>query len=171
MTGPVLAVGGKIRWEGHAWTVAALAGAQARLVDDAGSVVTVLVSHLFTDPGLEVIGSSRRAQAPPFARLATLPEGVREQALAWERHIREVEEGVCGPGGVARPQYDPAVNTVAQREAAKVRELRAAGQAVSVSTVRRMRVRYREGACGGWWISAGPGRSLLWAGPIRGLSL
>ncbi|MGY3062451.1 hypothetical protein ACVWZD_006749 [Streptomyces sp. TE3672] len=119
MRGPVLAVGEKIRWEGHAWTAAALAGAQARLVDDAGSVVTVLVSHLFTDPGsrsLAAVGGHRCRRSRASRRF---PRMCGSRLLPWERHIREVEEGVCEPGGVARPQYDPAVNTVAQREAAK----------------------------------------------------
>ncbi|CAM5590592.1 Transposase OS=Kitasatospora aureofaciens OX=1894 GN=GCM10010502_73930 PE=4 SV=1 [Kitasatospora aureofaciens] len=46
--------------------------------------------------------------------------------------------------GVPRREFDPAQRTLAQREAAKAAELAAAGQAVSVTTVRRMRARYRR---------------------------
>ncbi|MFJ3505697.1 hypothetical protein [Streptomyces sp. NPDC090135] len=76
---------------------------------------------------------------------------VREKALAWERHILEVETGRVGPhqDWPPRPGYDPAVYGLAEREAAKAAELTAAGETVSVATVRRMRARYRaEGVWG-----------------------
>ena len=144
MTGAVLAVGDRVRWEKRTWTVAVLEGVRARLVDDAGAVATVLLPHLLADPHFEIIGGAPRGQVPPFALLGELPVSVREQAWAWERHVREVETGLPDPrGGTPRPQYDPAVRTMAQREAAKAAELTEAGSSTSVATVRRMRARYR----------------------------
>lgn len=149
MKGAALGVGGHIRWQERSWTVAALEGALVRLVDEAGTIATVLVSHLCAAPGFKMVGASPQAQVPPWARLETLPADVRDQALAWERHVREVEEGVPEPGGVPSPQYDPAQHTMAQREDAKARELSAAGRPTSVTTVRRMRARYRDGGVWG----------------------
>ncbi|MFB4284279.1 Mu transposase C-terminal domain-containing protein, partial [Nonomuraea sp. MTCD27] len=47
------------------------------------------------------------------------------------------------PGAAPRPQYDPALNTLRERDAAKAAELTAAGKPTSAITVQRMRARYR----------------------------
>ncbi|MEU3735310.1 hypothetical protein AB0E81_38930 [Streptomyces sp. NPDC033538] len=78
--------------------------------------------------------------------LQSLPEAVRERALAWDRHVREVEAGQPGGGsdaGPLRTEYDPQTRTLAQREEAKGAELSAVGMPTSAVTVRRMRARYR----------------------------
>ncbi|MFI6850345.1 hypothetical protein ACIBJD_38090 [Kitasatospora sp. NPDC050467] len=108
--------------------VAVLEGAGARLLEaGTGAVAAVSLPHLVTDPGFEVVGADRPMVAP-LALLDALPDQVRDQALAWERHVREVESGVADPrGGAPRPQYDPATRTMAQREAAKAAELTGAG--------------------------------------------
>ncbi len=143
MSRDVLTLGDRLRWDARTWTLAALEGARATLVDEAGSVATVLLPHLFADPLFEVIGAAPRSRVHPTALLDSLPGPVREQALAWERHVREVEHGTAGGRGPEGP-YDPAVTTLTQRETAKAAELTAAGTPVSVSTVRRMRARYRD---------------------------
>lgn len=96
-----------------------------------------------------------RQECPECRRwglLESLPEAVRERALVWERHVREVETGWPGEPGAAGPpraEYDPRTRTLAQREEAKAAELSAAGLPASVVTVRRMRARYRrEGVWG-----------------------
>jgi hypothetical protein len=71
-----------------------------------------------------------------------------QQVRPWKRHVREVESGLPVPGqaGVPRAEFDPARNSMAEREAAKaakVAELTAAGQPASAVTIRRMRARYR----------------------------
>ncbi|MFE6162141.1 Mu transposase C-terminal domain-containing protein [Streptomyces sp. NPDC056486] len=85
---------------------------------------------------------------PPFGRLETLDEAVREQAYQWRGHLYEVESGLPGPGrlGPVRACFDPDSTTVGQRIEAKSRQLQRAGFKASVATVRRMRVR---------WISEG----------------
>jgi hypothetical protein len=136
-------VGDRVGWDGREWTLAALEGVQARLVDEAGTVAAAFVPSLFADPTFRVCGPPARAVAP-LALLETLPDAVRERALRWERDVREVESGAAGPGKSARrPAYDPVVTTLAQREAAKAAELTASGVPTSVATVRRMRARYR----------------------------
>ncbi|MFJ4598089.1 MULTISPECIES: Mu transposase C-terminal domain-containing protein [unclassified Kitasatospora] len=110
----------------------------------------MLLSHLLADPGFQVVGSPPQVTVAPTGLLEALPEQVRAQALAWERHVREIESGAAVPGGVPRAGYDPAVTTLAQREVAKAAELTASGAATSVTTVRRMRARYR--AQGVWGL-------------------
>ncbi|MCI4145782.1 hypothetical protein [Streptomyces sp. MMS20-AI2-20] len=149
---PVVELGCQVRFEGRTWTVAALADGQVRLVAEDGAVAAVLLSLLFADAGFEVLDAPGVARVPPLGLLQSLPEAVREQALAWERHVREVETGQPGGPGDAGPrlaEYDPQKRTLAQREEAKAAELSAAGMPTSAVTVRRMRARYRrEGVWG-----------------------
>jgi hypothetical protein len=149
VTGAVLAVGDRVQWEERAWTVAALEGARAHMVDQAGVIATVLLPHLLADPRFQVLDAPPRPRIASAGLLDSLPDQVREQALAWERHVREVESGAAAPGTVPQAAYDPAVTTLAEREAAKAEELATTGAAASVTTVRRMRARYRrEGVWG-----------------------
>ena len=144
---PVVELGCQVRFGGRTWTVAALADGQVRLVAEDGAVAAVLLSLLFADAGFEVLDAPGGPSVPPLGLLESLPETVRERALAWERHVREVETGrPGGPGTAGRPraEYDPQVRTLAQREEAKAAELSAAGMPTSAVTVRRMRARYRQ---------------------------
>ncbi|WP_329331170.1 transposase [Streptomyces sp. NBC_00663] len=142
----VVEVGARLRYDGRVWTVGVLEGARATLVSDEGASAAVLLPFLCSDPSFEVDSGPAPGRVPPFALLEALTEPVRERALAWQRHVREVETGF--PEAVAqgspREQFDPATRSLAQREQAKAEELRAAGWTVSVATVRRMRARYRS---------------------------
>ncbi|MFD5390791.1 Mu transposase C-terminal domain-containing protein [Streptomyces sp. NPDC127074] len=123
--------------------MAALTGGQVRLVAEDGAVVALL----FADAGFEVLDAPEGGRVAPLGLLASLPDAVRERALAWERHVREVETGRPGGGGAAgepQAEYDPQKRTLAQREEAKAAELSAAGMPTSAVTVRRMRARYRR---------------------------
>ncbi|MEV4441860.1 transposase [Streptomyces sp. NPDC049577] len=131
--------------------MAALAGGQVQLVAEDGEVAALLLSLLFADAGFEVLDAAEVPRVPPLGLLESLPEAVRERALAWERHVREVETGRPGgdAAGAPRAEYDPGTRTLAQREEAKATELSAAGMRTSAVTVRRMRARYRrEGVWG-----------------------
>ncbi|MFI1106267.1 hypothetical protein [Streptomyces melanogenes] len=93
--------------------MAGLEGARCRLVDEAGAVQIVLVTHLMADEDFTVIGGALRQHVPARGLLEGLESSVRERALAWERHIREVETGCAeldGSGRV-RAEYDPMVRT------------------------------------------------------------
>lgn len=145
--GPVVEVGARVRFEGRAWTVAALAGGQVRLIAENGEMAALLLSLLFAEEGFEVVHAPAACRVPPLGLLESLPVPVRERALAWERHVREVETGHpdgSGAVGPPRAEYDPDVRTLAQREDAKAAELSAAGMTTSAVTVRRMRARYRS---------------------------
>jgi hypothetical protein len=148
----VVELGCQVRFGGRTWTVAALADGQVRLVAEDSAVAAVLLSLLFADGGFEVLDAPGEPSVPPLGLLESLPEAVRERALAWERHVREVETGRPGGSGAAGParaEYDPQARTLAQREEMKAAELSAAGMPTSVVTVRRMRARYRrEGVWG-----------------------
>jgi hypothetical protein len=148
----VVELGCQVRFRGRTWTVVALADGQVRLVAEDSAVAAVLLSLLFADAEFEVLDAPGGPSVPPLGLLESLPEAVRERALAWERHVREVETGQPGGPGAAGPpraEYDPQVRTLAQREEAKAAELSAAGMPTSVVTVRRMRARYRrEGVWG-----------------------
>lgn len=55
----------------------------------------------------------------------------------------------CGAAALVRAEYDPVVHSLRQQELTKVAELRAAGEEVGLSTLRRMRSRFeREGVVG-----------------------
>ncbi|WP_327180486.1 Mu transposase C-terminal domain-containing protein [Streptomyces sp. NBC_01334] len=141
-----------MRFEGRTWMVAALVGGQVRLIAENGEMAALLLGLLFGDAEFEVVDAPAALQVPPLGLLESLPAPVRERALAWERHVREVETGHpdgSGVSGLVRAGYDPAVRTLAQREEAKAAELSAAGMATSAVTVRRMRARYRDGGVWG----------------------
>nr|WP_260868114.1 Mu transposase C-terminal domain-containing protein [Streptomyces sp. SAJ15] len=130
------------------WQVAALSGQTVHLVGPDGGGEAVLAGYLFADPGFSVIGADVPQAAPQWGLFETAPAAARNKALAWQRHVREVECGLAdgpGSGGVVREQYDPARHTLAEREQAKAEELTALGFGrVSRTTVQRMRLAYRK---------------------------
>ncbi|MBL1090483.1 MULTISPECIES: DDE-type integrase/transposase/recombinase [Streptomyces] len=141
-------LGAYVTFEGRPWQVAAVAGASVRLVDEDGQTASVLTSLLFADPTFAVVDCPVPAAAP-WGLLEAVPERERERAMAWQRHIREIETGLPdGPGGTGcpRPEYDPQRTSMAEREQAKADELAALGwPRASRATVRRMRARYHTG--------------------------
>ncbi|MFI0901600.1 transposase [Streptomyces sp. NPDC020983] len=140
-----IAAGARVAFQEQEWTVVMLQGLQVQLVGDDGAVASVLLPHLLADEHFHLHGQAVPGVVGPLALLETLPQPVRDAALEWERHVREVESGEpLEVGGAVRLEYDPARRSMAEREAAKADELREAGQAASVATVRRMRARYRQ---------------------------
>ncbi len=141
-------LGAYVTFEGRTWQVAAVAGASVRLVDERGQTASVLAPFLFADPTFAVVDSPA-AGVPPWGLLESVPARERERALAWQRHIREIETGLPGgpaSGGIPRPEYDPKQQSMAAREQAKADELAQLGwPRVSRATVRRMRARYHAG--------------------------
>lgn len=136
-----------MRFAGGEFTLAGLDGPRCRIVGEDGAVQVLLLTQLYADGDFEVVnGCAEQHRAPAWGLLDGLDAGVRERALAWQRHIREVETGHPEPGGAGAPreEFDPAARSLAEREAAKAAELTAQGQPVSTATVRRMRARYRK---------------------------
>ncbi|MFE2463645.1 Mu transposase C-terminal domain-containing protein [Streptomyces sp. NPDC059402] len=144
-------MGAQVTFEDRVWQVTGLAGGRVHMVAGDGDSACVLASALVAAPGFAVIGASA---APPVVPVLweAVPLAAQERALAWLRHIREVETGLPGgPGsGTPRPEYNPQAFTLAQREASKARELAGLGWArVSRTTVQRMRLVYgRQGLWG-----------------------
>ncbi|WP_239109511.1 hypothetical protein [Streptomyces coelicoflavus] len=141
---PVVKVGARVQFRGVTWQVVALSGQDIRLAGPDGGGQAVLAGHLFADPSFTVIGADAPQAAPQWGLFETAPATAREKALAWQRHVREVECGLTGgPGsqGTVRPQYDPQRHTLAEREQAKAEELTALGFGrVARTTVQRMRL-------------------------------
>ncbi|MGW4651510.1 transposase [Kitasatospora sp. NPDC004289] len=145
---PVVAVGCHVVFENRAWQVVGVEASVVRLVDEQGSAAAVDVRHLCGAPGFRVVGAQAVPGAPQWGLFEGVSERQRERALAWQRHIQEVECGLAaGPGGsgVPRPAYDPVRWSMAEREQAKAEELTALGwPKVSRATVVRMRANYRR---------------------------
>ncbi|GAA0452132.1 hypothetical protein [Streptomyces olivaceiscleroticus] len=147
---PRVEVGAHVRFRGTRWQVVGLAGPSFHLAREDGGEEVVLAGYLFADSGFAVLGAgAEQPQAVPrWGLFETAPAAAREKALAWQRHIREVE---CGwPDGsdgsaMVREQYDSGRWTLAEREQAKAEELTALGFGrVSRTTVQRMRLAYRK---------------------------
>lgn len=145
MGSPTLAVlrpGDWVHFDGGEHQVVAVVGTSVRLRAPAGSESVVLAPYLMASPGFMVVDGAAMQRVESFGLLDGLPEEVLAEAREWERHLVEVETGLppdAGPGMVPRPEYDPAVCTLTQRERAKAAEL-----GVSLRTVEYRRARYVE---------------------------
>jgi hypothetical protein len=91
-------------------------------------------------------------RVPPTARIAEFPKNAADQARWWEGHILEVLHGLppdAPQGAVPRPEFDPRLHSLAERERAKAAELTAAGHRMTASGVKQRRQRYhRDGLVG-----------------------
>ncbi|MFD8789749.1 transposase [Streptomyces vinaceus] len=144
---PVVAVGGHVVFEGRTWQVAAMDGSVVRLVAEDGTVTSLLTSYLCAAADFAVVGTRPAVAVPQWGLFETVPVREQERALAWQRHLQEIECGLPGgPGsaGVPRPAY-ALERPISDRVAAKADELAALGwTGVSAPTIRRMRARYRR---------------------------
>ena len=146
----VLRVDDSVRFEDAVHRVVAIEGTTVRLVAPGGRPWLASVAFLAGSPGFEVIGEAapgERPAMPPFALLDTVTGLTADRARFWESHILEVITGL--PAGAAegqepRPEFDPRLRLLTEREAAKAAELTAAGEQVSIRTLERMRQRYES---------------------------
>ncbi|MFI0264944.1 hypothetical protein ACH4OW_38805 [Streptomyces sp. NPDC017056] len=132
----VLRVGDRVHLDDRLHTAVGLPGMTVRLLDEAGSTSLVLLSHLLTSEGFELIGhSADQGRMPPFALLDIVPARESEKAVAWERHVTEVEFGKpldADPTALPRPVYDETRHTMEERVAARAAELQAIGWQASL---------------------------------------
>ncbi|MEU8472175.1 transposase [Streptomyces sp. NPDC029006] len=145
-------MGAQVTFEDRTWQVSGVVDGRVYLVAEDGATGCVLAARLVAADGFEVVGRAA-PQIPAATVWADVPLPARERAMAWLRHIREVETGLPGgrgSGGVPRPEYDPQAFTLAEREHAKAKELAGLGWTkVSRPTVQRMRLAYhRQGLLG-----------------------
>ncbi|MET7781469.1 Mu transposase C-terminal domain-containing protein [Streptomyces mirabilis] len=148
----LLRAGDLVRFDGRLHTVAALEGTAVRLVDEGQSASVVMLAHLLSSDGFDVVTpASVRTVVPPAGALEGLPAKAVERAEWWQRQLVEMLTGrpLDDPHGPVKPEYDPAVWSLRQRELAKAAELAAAGTAVSLTVLQDMRARFeREGVLG-----------------------
>lgn len=108
----VVEVGDRVRFEGSVHVLAGLDGPRCRLLSEEGAGVQVLLlTEMLGAQDFAVLDRPRSRRAPAHGLLDGLDAAVREKALAWERHVLEVESGypgACREGG-PRAGYDPAV--------------------------------------------------------------
>ncbi|MFF7984154.1 integrase [Streptomyces sp. NPDC007901] len=144
---PVVRPGDRVRFDGAVHTVVGISGMLVRLADELGQSSAMHLPTLMTSPGFEVVGSGPGRLLPP-GLLDGLEPGLADKALWWHRHMTEVLTGLApdAPAGtLSRPEYDPALRSLADREEAKAAELSAElGHPVSRHTVRRRRQRYQK---------------------------
>ncbi|WP_344588533.1 Mu transposase C-terminal domain-containing protein [Kitasatospora paracochleata] len=148
---PVVGVGGHVDFRGVRWQVVALCGQRVHLAAEGEQDLVVLSGYLFADPSFALAGPGQDGvvdAVPQWGLFETAPAAARERALAWLRHIREVETGHpdgAEAGHVLKECYDPERYTLAERERAKAEELTAVGFGkVSRATVQKMRLDYRR---------------------------
>lgn len=143
----VVRPGDRVRFENRVHTVVGLSGVLVRLADEHGQGSAMHLPTLMVSPGFEVIGSASARRLPP-GLLDGLAPAEAERALWWHRHMSEVLTGLAPDapaGAMPRPEYDPAVRTLTQREEAKAAELTAeTGRPVSWHTIRSRRRRYQS---------------------------
>ncbi|MEU6142986.1 transposase [Streptomyces sp. NPDC047081] len=143
----LLRAGDVVRFDGRLHTVAALEGTAVRLVDEGRSASVVMLAHLLSSNGFEVVTpASVRTVVPAAGVLEGLPAKVVERAEWWQRHLVEMLTGrpLDDPQGPVRSEYDPAVRSLRQRELAKAAELAATGHATSLALIQRMRRRFED---------------------------
>ncbi|MBT2472582.1 DDE-type integrase/transposase/recombinase [Streptomyces sp. ISL-66] len=144
---PVVAVGGHVVFEGRTWQVAAMDGSVVRLIAEDGTVTSLLTGYLCAAADFAVVGARPAVGVPQWGLFETVPVREQERALAWQRHLQEIECGLPGgPGsaGVPRPAY-ALERPISERVEAKAAELASLGWVgVSAPTIRRMRARYRR---------------------------
>ncbi|HEX6519348.1 MAG TPA: integrase, partial [Streptosporangiaceae bacterium] len=138
-------IGDRILADGIPNVVVSVSGTRVRLADDEGTVRTVTPAEL-ADSARFAIGSLASPRGPrPETGLEGLPAAAVEEASWWEAHIAEVVYGLRpdAPAGTRpRPQYDPELTSLTERERAKAAELSAAGKPVPASTVKHRRQRW-----------------------------
>jgi transposase InsO family protein len=143
-----LRIGDRVRFGGGVHQVAGIEGTMIRLIPECGLPWLAAAGHLMASADFEIMGREDSGPViPPVALLEAFPEPVAERARFWERHILEVLTGLPGDaaeGTVPRPDFDPRLHGLAEREAAKAAELAAAGEPGSVRTLRRLRQQYER---------------------------
>lgn len=123
----LLRAGDLVRFDGRLHAVAALEGTAVRLVDENQSPSVVLLAHLLSSAGFEVVTPSSVRAAVPAAGVLSLK--AVERAEWWQRHLVEMLTGrpMEDPHGRVRAAYDPAVRSLRQREQTQGAELEAGG--------------------------------------------
>lgn len=148
-----LRLGARLRWQGGTYRVLVLQGEEVQLgcLDEAGADARALVPVVVGADDFALLDEDlqelEKEQVTDCSGLAVLSEAELKLVRDWERHLREIDDGVppdAGEGAVPRPGYDPGHFTVRQRLAAKAAEMKALGfRHASAGTIERRRRAYQ----------------------------
>ncbi|WP_405417658.1 transposase [Streptomyces microflavus] len=149
-----LRLGARLRWQGDTYRVLVLQGAEVQLgcLDEQGADARALVEAVVGADDFALLDEDlqelEREQVTDTSRLSLLSEADSKLVRDWERHLREIDDGVppdAEEGSVPRPGYAPHLFTVRQRMAAKAAEMKTLGfKHASAGTIERRRRAYQE---------------------------
>jgi len=147
-----LPLGARVRWQGGTYQVLVVQGPEVQLgcLDEQGQDARALISAVVGAEDYALLHEGGEAlpaeQVADTSSLSLLPEGQQGRVRDWERHLREIDEGVppdAEEGTAPRHGYDPERFTVRQRIATKAAELKALGwKNASAGTIARRRRAY-----------------------------
>ncbi|NEC22111.1 Mu transposase C-terminal domain-containing protein [Streptomyces parvus] len=143
---PALAVGQRVRFEGHVRGVLEVTAQAAVLEDTETPHRVVALIDLFETADFEILFQPERMPLPPSGLLETFAPDVMKRALWWEEQILEVLHGLppgVEPGTPPRPGYGPGTS-VTSRQKTKASELAALGHTIKSGAVGLRRRRYTE---------------------------
>lgn len=139
-------VGDRVRFDGQVWDVGGLDAGTVYLTAHGRKPMALTLSALFADATFEgAAGRRARRALPPTALFNELPPDVQERARWWEEHLTEVIDGIpcTAPAGtLPRPEFNVAAASLRQREQAKVDELVAKGEDVTLRALQKRRIAY-----------------------------
>ncbi|EFV13818.1 Mu transposase C-terminal domain-containing protein [Segniliparus rugosus] len=140
-----LHVGSLLSLNGVVYELVALDGPRVLLSDQQRGHMTITLAALLADKTFQIVGAeqSRRPLRPAYFN--SLSEEACDRALRFERHVSEAADGLpvdAEPGSAPRPKYDPMTTSQSERDAAKVAELAALGEPLSLRSFRRFRRQY-----------------------------
>lgn len=143
-----LRIGDEITFRGVTYRLAGLDGDVALLAVAGESPVVIKVGALFADDSFNVTGSrpERRKIAGQSRLFDSLPPDIQQKTRRMERHITEVLDGLpcdAPPGQMPNPAYSGRFS-LRQRELAKLSELQEQGEALSISSLQRLRLAYEK---------------------------
>lgn len=148
-----LRLGARLRWQGGTYRVLVLQGAEVQLgcLGEEGADARALVEAVVGADDFALLDEDlqelEREQVTDTSRLSLLSEADSKLVRDWERHLREIDDGVppdAEEGAVPRPGYDPGRFTVRQRLAAKAAEMKTLGfKHASAGTIERRRRAYQ----------------------------
>ncbi|MEU9712600.1 Mu transposase C-terminal domain-containing protein [Streptomyces sp. NPDC047967] len=148
-----LRLGARLRWQGGTYRVLVLQGAEVQLgcLDEQGADARVLVEAVVGADDFVLLDADlqelEREQMTDASRLSLLSEADSQLVRDWERHLREIDDGLppdADEGAVPRPGYDPHLFTVRQRLALKAAEMKTLGfKHASAGTIERRRRAYQ----------------------------
>jgi hypothetical protein len=140
-------LGDRVLWQGAAHQVVAFCGpAVMLLAAETSTPVEVLYTAMVSAPGFAVLDGDNSPASPAPMPVVDAPpsKAQRKEAARWHRHMKELDTGLLPGSSEARPGYEPAATTLAQRYACKSRELAAAGMEISAKTLESMRLKWKR---------------------------